>query len=235
MGSTEDNTGANTENRAEDGFEDSAAERRRVTEDYDQAGFNQTLGFGRRAALVVIDVCKAYTEEGSPLFADCQSAVDACGALVDAARANGVPVLWTRVRYQPGGADGGLFYRKVGALACFDEGNPLGDWVDGLEPADDEVVVTKQYASAFFGTSLASTLAADGVDSVLVCGVSTSGCVRASATDALQHGFRPLVVGDACGDRDAGVHEANLFDLNAKYADVISLDDALGLLGSRDA
>ncbi len=201
-----------------------------LTADYDQAGFNQTLGPGRRAALLVIDVCRAYTELGSPLFADCQPAVDACQSLVETARANQIPVVWTRVRYQPGGADGGLFYRKVGALASFDEGNPLGDWVDGVEPADNEVIVTKQYASAFFGTSLASTLAADGVDSVIVCGVSTSGCVRASATDALQHGFRPLVVADACGDRDPGVHEANLFDLNAKYADVISLADALSLL-----
>ncbi len=201
-----------------------------LTADYDQAGFSQTLGPGRRPALLVVDVCQAYTRPGSPLFADCQPAIDACSTLVDTARANDVPVVWTRVRYQPGGADGGFFYRKVAALASFDEGNPLGDWVEGLDPSENEVVVTKQYASAFFGTSLASTLAADGVDSVMVCGVSTSGCVRASATDALQHGFRPLVVGDACGDRDASVHEANLFDLNAKYADVVSLDDALALL-----
>ncbi len=204
--------------------------RAELTADYQQAGFNQALGAGRKAALLVVDVCRAYVEPGSPLFADCQPAIDACATLVETARGAGTPVVWTRVRYQPGGTDGGLFYRKVGALASFDEGNPLGDWVDGLEPQGDEVVVTKQYASAFFGTSLASTLAAYGIDTVIVCGVSTSGCVRASATDALQHGFRPLVVGDACGDRDAGVHDANLFDLDAKYADVIGLTEALSLM-----
>jgi nicotinamidase-related amidase len=201
--------------------------------DYRRAGFGQGLGAGGRPAVVVVDVCRAYAEPDSPLFADCQPAFDACAQLVDGARSTGTPVLWTRVLYQPGGADGGLFYRKVAALSVFDAGSPLGEWLPDLQPDDHEVVVTKQYASAFFGTSLASTLNSTGVDTLLIAGVSTSGCVRATALDALQHGFRPLVVADACGDRNQRVHDANLFDLGAKYADIIDLETALGIMGDR--
>jgi maleamate amidohydrolase len=95
-----------------------------------------------------------------------------------------------------------------------------------LKPAPGEPVVAKQYASAFSGTSLAATLAVSGVDTLVVCGVSTSGCVRASATDAMAHGLRPMVVGDACADRTTALHEANLADLDAKYADVVTSDAA---------
>jgi nicotinamidase-related amidase len=152
--------------------------------------------------------------------------------LLAAARAAALPIYHTNVAYSPGGADGGIFYRKVAALACFDRGRHphWAAFAEGLEPLPGEVVVTKQYASAFFATSLASTLTAAGIDSVLLAGLSTSGCVRASALDACQHGFIPLVVKEAVGDRDARVHEANLFDLNAKYADVIGIDEALAHL-----
>ena len=114
----------------------------------------------------------------------------------------------------------------------FDAGLPLGDIPDDLAPRPDEIVIYKQYASAFFGTSLASTLTALGVDTVVITGLSTSGCVRASAVDAMQHGFIPLVVADAVGDRDPRPHEANLFDLQAKYAEVVSEDDAIKYLWS---
>jgi nicotinamidase-related amidase len=136
------------------------------------------------------------------------------------------------VRYQRGGRDGGVFYRKVPALRTFEDGaNPeLQAFARGLEPLPDETVITKQYASAFFGTSLSSTLAALRVDTLLICGVSTSGCVRATAVDACQVGLIPLVVRDAVGDRAAAPHEATLFDLQAKYAEVVSLDSALAYL-----
>jgi nicotinamidase-related amidase len=136
----------------------------------------------------------------------------------------------TRVEYEPGGTDGGVFYRKVRARACFDRGNPLAEFGEGLAPVPGEVVVTKQYASAFFGTSLASTLTARGVDTLIVTGVSTSGCMRATALDACQHGFIPIVVRDAVGDRDPEVHNSNLFDLDAKYADVVSEVDVMEYL-----
>ena len=203
-----------------------------LANDYRGAGFGQGLGVGDKVGVLVVDVCRAYADPESPLFANCRPAFDACTELVASARSCGAPVVWTRVRYQPGGADGGLFYRKVAALACFDEGNPLGDWLDELVPADDEIVVTKQYASSFFGTSLASSLNTAGIDTLLICGVSTSGCVRATALDALQHGFRPLVVADACGDRDQRVHDANLFDLGAKYADIVDLATATAILAA---
>jgi nicotinamidase-related amidase len=114
-----------------------------------------------------------------------------------------------------------VFFRKIPLLRIFEKGSPLGAFPPQLTPLASELVVTKQYASAFFGTSLASTLTAAGVDTLLITGVSTSGCVRATATDACQHGFVPVVVRDAVGDRHQTVHESNLFDLQAKYAEVM--------------
>ncbi|WP_419918824.1 N-carbamoylsarcosine amidohydrolase [Candidatus Poriferisocius sp.] len=201
-----------------------------LSEDYRRAGFNNRLGFGSRPALVVIDFCRAYLDPESPLYAGVEDARASCLRVLAAARRAGIPVMHTRVEFQPGGADGGVFFRKVGALECFVRGNPLGEYGEGLEPAEGEVVVTKQYASGFFGTSLAPTLTSLGVDTVIHTGVSTSGCVRATAVDACQHGFIPIVVRDACGDRDRQVHEANLFDLDAKYADVVSEREVLNRL-----
>ncbi|MEV6492595.1 isochorismatase family protein [Actinoplanes sp. NPDC051633] len=181
------------------------------------------LGWGDRPALVLIDMMRAYFTPGSPFDLGSRAAVDGCVALLSAAREAGIPVLHTRVTYNDDLSDGGLFVRKVPALAALR--SSLGEFVPSLEPAPGEVVVSKQYASAFFGTSLAATLTAKGIDTTVIAGVSTSGCVRASATDAMQHGFRPVVVADACGDRTAAVHDANLFDLQAKYADVVSVAD----------
>lgn len=201
-----------------------------------RASFTGHLAFGTRPALLVIDVAAAYVEPASPLFAPAfVAALPAIVHLIAAARTANAPVVFTRVVYAAGGRDGGLFYRKLPALAVFDEGNPLGEPAAGAEPQAGDVVVTKQYASAFFGTSLASTLTARGVDTVLLAGFSTSGCVRASALDALQHGFAPFVVSDACADRHPEPHAANLFDLQAKYAEVIDTAAATGHLAGRAA
>ncbi|MCY4272653.1 MAG: N-carbamoylsarcosine amidohydrolase [bacterium] len=204
-----------------------------LAEDYRQAGFSNRLGFGPHPGLIVVDFCQAYLAPESPLYAGVEEARESCIRLLTAARGAQIPVLHTRVEFQPGGADGGVFFRKVGALECFVRGNPLAEYGDGLEPADDEVVVVKQYASGFFGTSLASTLTSLGIDTLIITGVSTSGCVRATALDACQHGFVPIVVRDACGDRNQRVHEANLFDLDAKYADVVSEQEVLDYLSVR--
>ncbi|MQY26137.1 isochorismatase family protein [Nocardia aurantia] len=198
--------------------------------DYRTHGFAARLGAGERLAVLVIDVCMAYLTNGSPLRAPVEDAVAATARLVARARETGVPVIFTRVSYRPGTTDGGLFRRKVPALSFFEEGNPLAEFPVDPAPLPGETVVSKHYASAFHGTALAADLTAQRIDTVLITGLTTSGCIRASATDALQHGFRPLVVADACGDRDPRLHEANLLDLDAKYADVIDLAAALSLL-----
>jgi nicotinamidase-related amidase len=196
-----------------------------LQDNYARGGFGKSMGFGQRPALVVIDFVQAYLKPGSPLYAGVEQARADCATLLAACRKAGIPIIHTNVAFQKGGRDGGVFFRKVPALACFEAGaDPeLSSFGDGLEPAAGETVITKQYASAFFGTSLASTLTALGVDTLLIAGVSTSGCVRATGVDACQHGFIPVIVREAVGDRAPGPHEANLFDLQAKYAEVADL------------
>lgn len=202
-----------------------------LNDDYARGGFGGALTVGQRPALLLVDVVMAYLTPDCPLYSPrFEDAAGSCRRLVGAAREAGVPVIFTNVVYRAGGRDGGLFYRKVPALQSFLEGSALGAFPPGLDARDDEVVVTKQYASAFFGTSLAATLTAMGIDSLFITGFSTSGCVRATALDAMQHGFVPMVVADACGDRDARPHEANLFDLSQKYAEVMSEAEAVALM-----
>lgn len=194
------------------------------------AGFGQALPFGQTPALVIVDVCLGYFTDGSPLRLNAEPMLAQTIRLAAAARAAHAPVIFTRVEYAPGGADGGWFYKKLGALACWDQGNPLARFHPDLIPQPEDLIVTKQYPSAFFGTALTATLNYHRVDTVLVCGLSTSGCVRSTALDALCHGFLPWVVHDACADRLASTHEANLFDLNAKYAELVDTDEAIRLL-----
>jgi nicotinamidase-related amidase len=194
------------------------------------ASFDGHLPFGKHPALLIVDVVMAYFDKASPLYAGVEDALASNERLLSAARKAGIPIIFTNVVYEPGGANGGLFYRKLPVLNVFDAGSPLGAFPPSLQPAEGELVISKQYASAFFGTTLASTLTANRIDSVLITGLSTSGCVRATALDALQHGFAPFVVREACGDRHPAPHEANLFDLQAKYAEVISEADAIETL-----
>lgn len=201
----------------------------------DPGPFDGRLAFGKRPALILVDVVMAYLEPTSPLYdAAFVAALAVNERLVAAARGAGVPVIFTNVVYQPGGADGGLFYRKVPPLKAFDRGGPGGAFPPSLQPEPHETVVSKQYASAFFATSLASTLTAARIDTVIVTGFSTSGCVRATTLDALQHGFIPFVVREACGDRHPGPHDANLFDLQAKYAEVVSEAEIAALIAATD-
>jgi len=193
--------------------------------------FDGRMGFGRSPAIIVVDFIRAYTEHGSPLFAPAVvEAVKATAPLLQAARRRHAPIIYTRVVYHRDGIDGGLFVHKVPALRAMVEGNPLADIVPELPPAADDLVLIKQYASAFFGTSLAATLTAWGIDTLIITGCSTSGCVRATAVDAMQHGFRPIVPRECVGDRHQGPHEANLFDINAKYGDVLPLAEVMRAL-----
>ena len=193
-----------------------------------RAPTSRTLAPGKKPALLIVDFVRAYLVPDSPLFAGVESARAAAVRLLGIARRAGIPVMHTNVVYQPGGGDGGVFFRKLPALASFERGRSpeLAAFAEGLEPLPEEPVFSKQYASAFFGTQLAAALAERGVDTLLIAGVSTSGCVRATAVDACQHGFIPLVVRDAVGDRHPAPHESSLFDLQAKYAEVIGLDEA---------
>lgn len=168
---------------------------------YAQSGFCSKLGWGSRPALLLIDVCKAYWTPGSPLDISSNAAAaaspDSIRRLLASARASGVPVVWTAVEYNdPQMKDAGLFWHKAKVLDIWRVGDPrrLSDWVDdSLRPADGDVLVKKKYASGFFGTTLASELACLNVDTLVIAGVSTSGCVRATTLDAMQNGYRPMV------------------------------------------
>ncbi|RWX31872.1 isochorismatase family protein, partial [Rhizobium leguminosarum] len=161
-----------------------------------QGVWGNRIGFGQRPALLVIDFLKGYTTEGAPLYAP--GVVDAVAqtpALIDAAREAGIPIIHTRILYLAEDcADGGMWVKKSPVMKGMVEGNVLAEFCDGVEPASGELVIVKQYASAFFGTSLASQLHAQGIDTVIMAGCSTSGCIRATAVDAVQHGFRGIVV-----------------------------------------
>jgi maleamate amidohydrolase len=193
--------------------------------------FDGRLGFGRKSAVLVIDFINAYTTPGKPLFA--QGVVEAVAATVDVlalARRKRVPVIYTKVLYNKHGLDGGVFVQKVPVLRTMVEGEPMAEIVPELTPAPEDTVLAKQYASAFFATPLAAMLTSLGVDTTIITGCSTSGCIRASAVDAMQYGFRAIVPRECVGDRHAAPHEANLFDINSKYGDVVSKGEVLTYL-----
>lgn len=194
--------------------------------------FNTRVGFGRRPALILIDFCQGYFDPACDLYAGVEDTLASALRIRLSAHDAGIPVVLTNVVYQADGCDGGRFFEKAAPLRNFVRGNPMGAWPTGLEPRADELVISKQYPSAFFGTSLASTLTALQCDSVLLTGLTTSGCVRATCVDAMSHGFRTAVIADACGDRHPAPHEANLFDMNAKYADVVSEEEAVSFLNA---
>ncbi|WP_379548894.1 isochorismatase family protein [Qipengyuania sp. DSG2-2] len=186
---------------------------------------------GERPALLLVDMVEAYLQETSPLYLEtAQAALVQAVRLLARARQSGTPVVFTNVAYKADGSDGGHFFRKVPALSAFVEGSPLGAFPQAITPQDGEPVFTKQYPSAFFGTALDRHLHDLGVDTVIVAGYSTSGCVRASALDALQYGFIPIIAEDACADRDSATHDANLSDLGKKYAEIQSVDTILDWL-----
>ena len=192
------------------------------------------LGFGNKTALIVIDLLQGYTTEGAPLYAPgVVSAVSEMHELLKAARATDMIIIHTQVRYNPHTfIDGGVWTKKAPGLKALVEGDPYAEFGEGMEPRPEELLITKNYASAFFGTSLNATLTAAGVDTLLITGCTTSGCIRATAVDALQNGFRPICVRECCGDRHNDPHEANLFDINAKYGDVIDKSEALEYIGT---
>ncbi|WP_298821232.1 N-carbamoylsarcosine amidohydrolase [Chloroflexus sp.] len=206
-----------------------------LTRDYRQHGLGGRVGFGERPALLIVDFIKAYTTPGSPLYAapGVPDAVYASQPVLNAARAAAIPVIYTTVAYATDGRDGGIFVQKVPALRQLTHNSPLIEIVDELRPQPDELVIEKKYASAFFGTHLAATLTASRVDTLIMVGCSTSGCIRASAVDGMQHGFRVIVPRECVGDRAPEPHLANLFDIDSKYGDVVAVDEVLAYLNHR--
>jgi maleamate amidohydrolase len=200
-----------------------------LRENYRRA-YGTRVGFGKRPALLLIDFVQAYFDPACELYADVDAALASALRIRIAARAARVPVVLSRVSYQADGCNGGRFFEKASPLRHFLPGSPLGDWPAGLLPEPGEIIISKQYPSIFFGTSLASTLTFLGRDSVILTGLTTSGCVRASCVDAMSHGFRVAVARHACGDRHSAPHDANLFDMDAKYADVVEEDEVVSFL-----
>jgi len=197
--------------------------------DYERAGFGGNLVPGSHPVLIIIDPATAYSVPESPLYAAVEEAVKTIRELKTAATSHGIPVIITRVLHDDKQLNGGIFARKVPALALLKPSSPFGAYIEGLEPTGEDIEVTKQYASGFAGTSLAATLTALGCDTIVLVGFSTSGCIRATATDAMQMGFIPLVVRDGVGDRLESVNEANLFDIQAKIGEVVDSAVALRL------
>jgi maleamate amidohydrolase len=196
-----------------------------------RAGFHGRAGFGERPALVVVDMNVAFTDPSSPLACSLDGVVAAIQELLRECREAGFPVVYTTVAYdEEARRTAAAFIEKVPALLTLEAGSRWVEIDPRIAPLPGEPVLTKLFASAFFGTELQSLLGAAGCDTLVVTGASTSGCVRATAVDALQHGYRPVVPREAVGDRNPEAHVANLYDIDAKYGDVVSLEEALGRL-----
>ena len=198
--------------------------------EYERKGFSSRSGYGTRPALLVVDFINGFTDPGTGLGGDYDAELSVTAKLLEEFRARALPVFFTTVAYEPHLRDGGHFVAKVPALSILVKGS---DWVkvdERIRPRPSERVVLKKYASAFFDTRLDMELQGLGVDTVIIVGCTTSGCIRASAIDSMQNGFRTVVVRDAVGDRAQTPHEVNLFDIDAKYGDVVSSRDVLEYL-----
>ena len=191
-------------------------------------GFGGRGGFGRRPALVVIDMTLGFTDPESPLACDLEGPISEIQKLLDAARGAEIPIVFTTVAYRKSDKlTAAAFIDKVPALLTLEAGTRWAEIDPRIAPKETEPILNKLFASGFFGTPLGALLTAAGVDTLIITGASTSGCVRATAVDALQYGFRPVVPREAVGDRNPDAHEANLYDVDAKYGDVIPVAEML--------
>lgn len=202
---------------------------------YERAEINGRLGFGDKLGLLVVDFAYGFTDPASPLGSDMTAAVTATGDLIRDCRAAGLPIIFTAHAYRPDLADLGVWGDKYPGLRHLTLGSRWTTLDERLGARDEDVVVFKQYPSAFFGTIVSTHLTSRGVDSIILAGATTSGCVRASAVDAVQLGFRVFLAEDCVADRAAAPHHANLFDLRTKYVDVGPSDEVRTELAARAA
>jgi maleamate amidohydrolase len=200
---------------------------------YRQQNFGNRIGFGRRSALLIVDFTVGFNDPALFGGGNIDAAIKRTAGLLQFFREKKLPVAFTRVVYADDGSDAGVFCLKAPNLRMLTETHPAGQVVPELKPLPGELVVRKTQASAFFGTGLAAWLVQQGCDTVVVTGCTTSGCVRASVVDALSYNFRPIVARDCVGDRAAAPHEANLFDMAQKYADVLERDEIVAALSAR--
>ena len=197
---------------------------------YTRQGFGTPLGFGKRPALLIVDFVNGFLDPDLFGGGNIVKAAHKTVPLLAAARAADIPVVFTRIVYAEDGSDAGIWCEKAPRLKVLTESSSASHVVAQLAPRPGEYVVRKTQASAFFGTDLAAHLVFHGVDTLVIAGCTTSGCVRASVVDAISYNFRPSVVGDCVGDRALGPHEANLFDIGQKYADVLDAKQAIARL-----
>lgn len=198
---------------------------------YRQAGFTGSFAWGQRPAVLVVDFSRGFTDPGCPLGSDTTAEVERTRALLNAARRRGVFVLFTTIAYDPGSRAATTWLRKVPSLGALTVESAWAQIDPRLGRLAAEPVVTKTGASAFFGTPVHSLFVGRCIDTAIVLGCTTSGCVRASVVDSVQHGFPTFVVTDCCADRAAGPHEANLFDMTAKYADACTAAEVVSYFG----
>lgn len=203
-----------------------------IADVYERAGFGRSLQRGMRPAIVVVDFSNGFTDPAQPTGADMGDAVLATARVLEQARASELPVVFTTIAYDPAQVEGLVWPRKVPGLAALTVGSPLVELDARLAVRSDEHVVVKAGASAFFGTPLATYLSSVHVDTVIVTGATTSGCVRATVVDAVQYGYPVLVPRECVADRATAPHEANLFDIQEKYGDVVAEIDVLRYLAA---
>jgi nicotinamidase-related amidase len=209
---------------------DVLAEYARLRQEFRDKGIGSRVGFGRRPALLAVDFITGFTDLRSPLAGDLDAQLAATVRLLEPARAAGIPVIFSTVSYDAELQEAGIWVRKIPATKWLVEG---GQWVEvdkRLDQRPNETTLVKKYASCFFGTDLAARLVSRRVDTLIITGCTTSGCVRATAVDACSYGFHTVVVEEAVGDRAALPHAASLFDIDAKYGDVVGLEEALTYL-----
>ena len=199
---------------------------------YSDQGFGHISGFGAHPALLIVDFVNGFADPAQFGGGNISDAIANTKPLLALARAKGLPVAYSRAVYADDGSDAGVFCLKVPSLKALTEDAEASAIVAALAPAEGEHIVRKTQPSMFFGTDLADWLKAKGVDTVLVTGCTTSGCVRATVVDAMSHNFLTIVVGDCVGDRALAPHEANLFDMAQKYADVMAQADVMARLES---
>ena len=201
-----------------------------AAEIYGRQGIGQSSGIGARPALLIVDFVNGFADPDCFGGGNIQAAIERTRVLLDHAREAGLPVAFTRIVYAEDGSDASVFCLKIPGLLRLTEHSPLGQVVRSLAPEPGEYILRKTQPSAFFGTDFAAWLIRRNVDTLFVAGCTTSGCVRASVVDAMSYNFRTVVVTDCVGDRALGPHEANLFDMGQKYADLMDCDQVLARL-----